>query len=115
WGADGNLSSSFQADVADDTPVYRGRIKIAQVNLAKLLERKELRGIVNALLEVNGKGFSLANVAANGDADIRSAAVSEWNLGDVYLKAGLSHSEVKLARQFKNDMGPADWAATPCP
>lgn len=107
--ADGALSGRFQADVASGAPVYRGRIKIAQVNLAKLLERKELRGIVNALVEVNGKGFSLANIAANGDADIRSAAVAEWNLGDVSLKAGLAHSEAKLAGQFKSEVGRADW------
>src|SRR5215831_18220645 len=52
--AEGSLSGNFQTDVARDSPMYQSSLKITQVNLLKLLERKELRGVVSALIEVNG-------------------------------------------------------------
>ena len=107
--ADGSLSGNFQTDVARDSPIYQGSVKIAQVNLAKLLERKELRGIVSALVEVNGSGFALANLAGQGEANIRSTEVATWNLGEVSLKASLAHSEVKMTGHLKSELGYADW------
>jgi autotransporter translocation and assembly factor TamB len=107
--ADGSLSGSFQTDVARDSPIYQGSVKIAQVNLAKLLERKELRGIVSALVEVNGSGFALANLAGQGEANIRSTEVAAWNLGDVSLKGSLARSEAKMTGHLKSELGYADW------
>ena len=107
--ADGSLSGNFQTDVARDSPMYQGSVKIAQVNLLKLLERKELRGIVSALVEVNGSGFALANLAGQGEANIRSTEVAAWNLGDVSLKASLARSEAKMTGHLKSELGHADW------
>jgi autotransporter translocation and assembly factor TamB len=107
--ADGSLSGNFQTDVARDLPMYKGSVKIAQVNLAKLLERKELRGIVSALVEVNGSGFGLANLAGQGEANIRSTEVATWNLGDVSLKGSLARSEAKMTGHLKSELGYADW------
>jgi autotransporter translocation and assembly factor TamB len=107
--ADGSLSGNFQTDVARDSPTYKGSVKIAQVNLAKLLERKELRGIVSALVEVNGNGFALANLAGQGEANIRSTEVAAWNLGDVSLKVSLARSEAKMTGHLKSELGRADW------
>jgi autotransporter translocation and assembly factor TamB len=107
--ADGSLSGNFQTDVARDLPMYKGSVKIAQVNLAKLLERKELRGIVSALVEVNGSGFALANVAGQGEANIRSTEVAAWGLGDVSLKGSLARSEAKMTGHLKSELGYADW------
>jgi len=107
--ADGSLSGNFQTDVARDSPIYKGSVRIAQVNLAKLLERKELRGIVSALVEVNGSGFALANLAGQGEANIRSTEVATWNLGDVSLKASLARSEAKMTGHLKSELGQADW------
>jgi hypothetical protein len=87
----------------------QGSIKIAQVNLAKLLERKELRGIVSALVEVNGSGFGLANLAGQGEANIRSTEVATWNLDDVSLKASLAGKEGKMTGHLKSELGYADW------
>jgi autotransporter translocation and assembly factor TamB len=107
--ADGSLSGNFQTDVARDSPIYQGSVKIAQVNLAKLLERKELRGIVSALVEVSGSGFALANLAGQGEANIRSTEVAAWNLGDVSLKGSLARSEAKMTGHLKSELGYADW------
>jgi translocation and assembly module TamB len=107
--ADGSFSGNFQTDVARDSPIYQGSVKIAQVNLAKLLERKELRGIVSALVEVNGSGFGLANLAGQGEANIRSTEVATWNLGDVSLKVSLAGSEGKMTGHLKSELGYADW------
>jgi len=107
--ADGSLSGNFQTDIARDLPMYKGSVKIAQVNLAKLLERKELRGIVSALVEVNGSGFALANLAGQGEANIRSTEVAAWNLGDVSLKGSLARSEAKMTGHLKSELGHADW------
>src|SRR5262245_38722260 len=107
--ADGSLSGNFQTDVARDSPLYQGSVKIAQVNLAKLLERKELRGVVSALIEVNGSGFSLANLAGQGEANIRSTEVAAWNLGDVSLKASLAHGEAKTTGHLMSELGHANW------
>src|SRR5262245_31717738 len=107
--AEGSLSGNFQADVARDSPLYQGSVKIAQVNLAKLLERKELRGVVSALVEVNGNGFSLANLAGRGEANIRSTEIAAWNLGEVSLKASLAHSEAKTTGHLTSELGQADW------
>src|SRR5262245_62325653 len=103
--ADGSLSGNFQTDVARDSPLYQGSVKIAQVNLLKLLERKELRGVVSALIEVNGSGFSLANLTGQGEANIRSTEVASWNLGDVSLKASLTHGEAKTTGDLASDRG----------
>ena len=90
-------------------PSYQGNAKIAQVNLAKLLERKELRGIVSALVEINGSGFALANISGQGEANIRSTEVATWNLGEVSLKASLARSEAKMTGHLKSELGRADW------
>ena len=107
--ADGSLSGNFQTDVTRDLPSYQGNVKIAQVNLAKLLERKELRGIASALVEINGSGFALANIAGQGEANIRSTEVATWNLGEVSLKASLARSEAKMTGHLKSELGRADW------
>jgi autotransporter translocation and assembly factor TamB len=107
--ADGSLSGNFQTDVARDLPMYQGSVKITQVNLLKLLERKELRGVVSALIEVNGNGFSLANLAGQGEANIRSTEVAAWNLGDVSLKASLAHGEAKTTGHLTSELGHANW------
>ena len=107
--ADGSLSGNFQTDVTRDLPLYKGSAKIAQLNLAKLLERKELRGIVSALVELNGSGFALANISGQGEANIRSTEVAAWNLGEVSLKASLASSEVKVTGELKSELGRADW------
>ena len=107
--ADGSLSGNFQTDIARDSPIYQGSVKIAQVNLAKLLERKDLRGIVSAVVEINGSGFAVANLAGQGEVNIRSTEVAAWNLGDVSLKASLADSEAKMTGDLKSELGHADW------
>jgi autotransporter translocation and assembly factor TamB len=107
--ADGSLSGNFQTDITRDSPMYQGSVKITQVNLLKLLERKELRGIVSALVEVNGSGFALANISGQGQATVRSTEVAAWNLGDVSLKASLAGREAKVTGELKSDLGHADW------
>ena len=107
--ADGSLSGNFQTDVTGDLPSYQGSVKIAQLNLAKLLERKELRGIANALIEINGSGFALANISGQGEANVRSTEVATWNLGEVSLKASLARSEAKVTGHLKSELGRADW------
>ncbi|HSE89861.1 MAG TPA: translocation/assembly module TamB domain-containing protein [Candidatus Binatia bacterium] len=107
--ADGSLSGNFQADVARDLPMYQGSVKITRVNLLKLLERKELQGVVSALVEVNGSGFALANLAGQGEANIRSTEIAAWNLGDVSLKASLARSEAKITGHLTSELGHADW------
>jgi len=107
--AEGSLSGNFQTDVTRDSPMYQSSLKITQVNLLKLLERKELRGVVSALIEVNGSGFSLANLAGQGEANIRSTEVAAWNLGDVSLKASLARSEAKMTGHLASELGHADW------
>ena len=107
--ADGSLSGKFQTDVTRDLPLYQGSAKIAQVNLSKLLEQKELRGIVSALVEINGSGFVLANISGQGQANVRSTEIAGWNLGDVFLKADLARAEARMTGQLKSDLGRADW------
>src|SRR5262249_29403191 len=65
--ADGSISGNFQTDVARDSPMYQGSLKIAQVNVLKLIERKELRGVVSALIEANGSAFSLSHLPVHAD------------------------------------------------
>ncbi|HEY6364418.1 MAG TPA: hypothetical protein VI585_06455, partial [Candidatus Binatia bacterium] len=107
--ADGSIAGNFQTDVARDSPMYQGSLKITQVNLLNLLERKELRGVVSALIQVNGSGFSLANLAGQGEANIRSTEIAAWNLGDVSLKASLARSEAKTAGSLTSELGHANW------
>ncbi len=107
--ADGSISGNFQTGVARDSPMYQGSAKITQVNLLKLLERKELRGVVSALIEVNGSGFSLTNLAGQGEVNIRSTEIAAWNLGDVSLKASLARSEAKMTGHLTSELGHADW------
>ena len=107
--ADGSLSGKFQADVTQKTPVYQASAKIASLNLAKLLAREDLRGIVTGLVQANGSGFALADITVQAEANMRSAEITAWNLGDVFLKASLEHSEARMTGQFKSDLGHADW------
>jgi translocation and assembly module TamB len=107
--ADGSLSGNVQADVTRKSPLYKGTVKVAQVNLARLLERKEFRGIVTARVEANGNGFALANISGEGEANVRSTAVADWNLGDVSIKASLARSEARMTGQLKSELGRADW------
>jgi autotransporter translocation and assembly factor TamB len=107
--ADGSLSGNFQTDVSRDLPTYQGSVKITQINLLQLLERKELRGVASALIEVNGSGFSLANLAGQGEVNIRSTEIAAWNLGDVSLKARLARSEAKMTGHLTSELGHADW------
>ena len=107
--ADGSLSGKFQVDVTQKTPVYQASAKIASLNLAKLLAREDLRGIVTGLVQANGSGFALADITVQAEANMRSAEITAWNLGDVFLKASLEHSEARMTGQFKSDLGHADW------
>ena len=107
--ADGSLTGDVEADVASEAPVYQGRVKIVRINLSRLLERKEIRGIVDGLVEVNGKGFTLANVSGRADTSIRSAEIAAWNLGDVFLNTKLARNEAMVTGQLKSILGHADW------
>ena len=107
--ADGSLSGQFQMDLTRDLPVYQGSAKIAQVNLTKLLERRELRGIVSALVAITGSGFALANISGQGQATVRSTEVATWNLGDVSIKASLAGSEASVTGELNSELGRADW------
>src|SRR5262249_27050937 len=69
----------------------------------------EFRGIVSALVEIKASGFSLANLAGQGEANIRSTEVTAWNLGDVSLKASLARSEAKTTGHLTSELGHADW------
>src|SRR5262249_20620569 len=75
----------------------------------KLLERKELRGIVSALVEVKASGFSLANLAGQGEANIRSAEVAAWKLGDVSLKSSLAQGEAETTGILWSEIVHGDW------
>lgn len=107
--ADGSLSGNFQAVVSHDSPTYEGSVKITQVNLANLLERKELRGIISAQVRIEGSGFALANLSGQGEATAQRTEIASWNLGDVFLKASLAGSEAKVTGQLKSELGRADW------
>ena len=107
--ADGSLSGNFEADVTRDSPRYQGSVKITQVNLANLLERKELRGIISAQARIEGSGFALANLSGQGEATARRTEIASWSLGDVFLKVSLAGSETKVTGQLKSELGRADW------
>jgi autotransporter translocation and assembly factor TamB len=107
--ADGSLLGNIQADVIRDSPVYKGSVKLAQVNLTRLLERKQFRGVVTARIEASGSGFALANITGEGEASVRSAEVADWNLGDVSLKASLARGEARITGQLKSELGLAEW------
>jgi translocation and assembly module TamB len=107
--ADGSLSGDFQADLTQDLPVYQGMVRITGVNLARLLERKELGGILTGRVEATGKGFALANIKGEAQANVRAAQVAAWNLGDVSITTTLAQSEAKTSGQLKSELGHADW------
>ncbi len=107
--ADGSLSGNFQADLTQELPVYQGIVKITGVNLARLLERKELHGVLTGGVEANGKGFALANINGQAEANVRSTEVAAWNLGDISLTTSLARSEASISGHLKSELGHADW------
>ena len=62
--AGGSLSGKFQADAAKEKPEYQGNAKFTGLNLTKLIDRKDLAGVLTGLLEV--KVDLLCRISAGG-------------------------------------------------
>jgi translocation and assembly module TamB len=107
--AGGSLSGKFQTDLTQEKPVYQGSARVAGLDMTKLLERKDLRGIANGSVEVKGNGFDLADITGRGEASLRRTEIAGWNLGEIFLQANLARSEAKMTGQVKGDLGQADW------
>jgi autotransporter translocation and assembly factor TamB len=107
--AAGSLSGNFQADVKQATPLYQGTVRINGIDMSKLLERKDLQGVMSGVAEAKAKGFALSDIAAQGEVNVRSVETAGWNLGDVFVKANLARSEARMTGRLKSDLGHADW------
>jgi autotransporter translocation and assembly factor TamB len=109
--AGGSLAGKFHADVTQDNPQYQGNAKFASLNLARLIDRKELAGVLTGLVELRGRGFALPDISGRGEAHLLRSDIAGWNLGDIFLQVNLEQSEAKMTGQLKGGLGQADWQA----
>jgi autotransporter translocation and assembly factor TamB len=107
--ADGTVTGTFHADVTGTAPVYRSGIRMAGVNIAKLLQRSDLKGIVSATLQLRGRGFRLADIEGSADAAARAAQITSFPLGDVSAKVELRQQIARTTGRIQGELGTAEW------
>ena len=107
--AGGSLSGKFQADATKEKPEYQGSAKFTGLNLTKLIDRKDLAGVLTGLIEVRGSGFALPDIAGRGEAHLGGSEIAGWNLGEIFLQANLAQSQAKMTGQLQGGLGQADW------
>jgi autotransporter translocation and assembly factor TamB len=107
--AGGSLSGKFQADAAKEKPEYQGNAKFTGLNLTKLIDRKDLAGVLTGLVEVRGSGFALPDISGRGEAHLGRSEIAGWNLGEIFLQVNLAQSQAKMTGQLKGGLGQADW------
>jgi translocation and assembly module TamB len=106
---EGTVAGTFHADLSGAEPVYRTGIRVAGLNMAKVLQRSDLRGIVSATLQLRGRGFRLADIEGNGEAAARGAQISNFALGDVSVKGELRQQIARTTGRIQGDLGIAEW------
>ncbi len=107
--AGAKLAANLELEAAGETPRYRGTIKITGFDLARLLGRNDIAGVVSATIEGGGTGFSLAGLDAKGVIRMQSAAVQGWALGEVSIDGRVRESMAQIDGNLKNNMGLASW------
>jgi autotransporter translocation and assembly factor TamB len=105
--AGGSLSGKFHADATQDNPQYQGNAKLAGLNIARLIDRKELAGVLTGLVELRGRGFALPDISGRGEAHLRGSEIAGWNLGEIFLQVNLAQSQAKMTGQLKGGLGQA--------
>jgi autotransporter translocation and assembly factor TamB len=107
--AGGSLLGKFQADATKEKPEYQGSAKFTGLNLTKLIDRKDLAGVLTGLLEVRGSGFALPDIAGRGEAHLGGSEIAGWNVGEIFLQGNLAQNHAKVTGQLQGGLGRADW------
>ena len=107
--ASAKLAANLELEEAGETPRYRGKIKLGGFDLARLLGRSDIGGVVSATFEGSGTGFSVAGLDVKGVIRMQNAAVQGWALGDFSMDARVHQSLAQINGNLKSQMGLASW------
>jgi autotransporter translocation and assembly factor TamB len=107
--AGAKLAAKLDLEAAGETPHYRGTIDVSGFDLARLLGRSDIGGVVSATLEGGGTGFSLAGLDVKGVIRMQNAAVGGWALGEFSMDGRVHKSLAQIDGNLKSNMGVASW------
>jgi autotransporter translocation and assembly factor TamB len=103
--AGAKLAANLELEAAGETPRYRGTINLSGFDLAILLGRSDIGGVVSATLEGGGTGFSLAGLDAKGVMRMQNAAVAGWALGAFSMDGRVHEGLAQINGKLKSTMG----------
>ena len=109
-GAGAKIAGKFRADVEQNPLRYSATMTVSGFDLRQWLERKDLAGVVNGVLEAQGSGFALQSTAGKAQFEVRGTKVQSWMLGKVVTEAKLQNSVALLDGRLEGNMGAASWS-----
>ncbi|MGE0825206.1 MAG: translocation/assembly module TamB domain-containing protein [Candidatus Binatia bacterium] len=91
-----------------ETPLhYDGTVKLTNCDLQQLLDRKDLRGVVNGTVDLRGSGTELSDLTAQVAMDASEFHAATWQLGKVTLTGGLEQKQATFTTTVHGAVGRA--------
>ena len=103
------VSANVLLDVTQELPRYQGTLKLSGFNLATMLGRDDLSGVLGGTVRADGVGVNLGGIAAKGEISMQRAAVHGWGLGDISLQGDLYERTARISGNLKSIRGQGAW------
>ena len=107
--ADARITADVQADLSQDAPRYHGSATVAHFDAQKLLNRKDLAGVIEGTVQFAGVGDSLADLQGEADIQGRALQVADWHVGHVSVNGSVAQQLAKVTGTVRGDIGQATW------
>jgi len=109
FAADGKIDGQAVANLAEQIPRFGGNLKIASLNVGKIIQGAALQGVVDANIKAEGVGTSLGAFQAQGALNVHDAQVGAVQTRLITIQAGLRHNIATIAGALTGGAGDADW------
>jgi autotransporter translocation and assembly factor TamB len=107
--AGAEISGAVRADVLSAAKALDGNVAVRSLQVARLLPRQNLSGIVSADMKVSGEAANVDSLKAAGTVLIKSTSVNQINLGEIALQGNFTAKVLDFTGQLAGPAGAANW------
>ncbi len=112
--AGATLDGQVKADLSQQPPRYQGTLRLAEVDLSRLLDTADetlggVRGLIHGSLRGRGVGTAVSTLEAETDLRVKGLRLADVELGSVSVQARLADETATLSGELTGALGHATW------
>ena len=112
--AGATIDVQAKADLSQQPPSYQGTLRLAHVDLTRLLDNVDdtlgdVRGLIHGSLRGRGVGMAVSALEAEADLRVEGLRLADVELGTVSVQARLADETATLNGELTGAVGHATW------